>query len=313
MGLSRRQLLAALPVVCRAASTGSRGRAVPSAAGRYNDPSTEFSVTRLTDPSAAWMLPANFGRAIQRKAQFALCASDSSGSLQAYRLDLKNGSAKQLTEAESLDGLSLTMTADERSFCCVDSGKLQLISFSTLRPRDVYHASDGYEIVSGIGLAEDALYTALVERKASHYRLRLIRMLDGMAATLAESDEPLSDPIPRPRRASVLYRRGDGLWLANYDAQQNRPLKLNEGKAIAAHWSPDGRTILYLNAPAEPRKLNNIRENTPDTNEDRFVADTTQFAAFAPNSDATMFVGASGSKASPHVLLLARAVKREFT
>ena len=56
-----------------------------------------------------------------------------------------------------------------------------------------------------------------------------------------------------------------------------------------------------------------IREFVPDTNEDRLVAETTQFAAFARNADASVFAGASGSKASPYILLLARAVRRELT
>ena len=45
----------------------------------------------------------------------------------------------------------------------------------------------------------------------------------------------------------------------------------------------------------------------------QWVADTTQYVAFERNADASVFVGASGSKASPHVLLLVRSVKREFT
>jgi len=48
-------------------------------------------------------------------------------------------------------------------------------------------------------------------------------------------------------------------------------------------------------------------------NEDRFVAPTTQYVHFGRNADGTVFVGASGSKASPHVLLLVRAAQRELT
>ena len=59
--------------------------------------------------------------------------------------------------------------------------------------------------------------------------------------------------------------------------------------------------------------MNNIREYTPDTNEDQFVSATSQFAAFNRNGDTSVFVGASGSKASPYVLLLVRSVKRELT
>jgi oligogalacturonide lyase len=43
------------------------------------------------------------------------------------------------------------------------------------------------------------------------------------------------------------------------------------------------------------------------------VANTSQFVGFGGNGDSSVFVGASGSKASPYVLLLVRAVKRELT
>ena len=52
---------------------------------------------------------------------------------------------------------------------------------------------------------------------------------------------------------------------------------------------------------------------TPDSNEDRFVSSTTQFVTFNHNADSSVLVGASGSKASPYILLLLRSVKRELT
>jgi oligogalacturonide lyase len=141
-------------------------------------------------------------------------------------------------------------------------------------------------------------------------------MMDGMATTLAETDQEndeMSDPSPRPRRASVLYRRAGGVWLANVDGKQNYRLRLADGQIASTTWSPDGRTVLYLNVPPDPHKLRNIREFIPDTNEDKAISDTTQYACFERNADGSVFVGASGSKASPHVLLLVRAVRREFT
>ncbi len=54
--------------------------------------------------------------------------------------------------------------------------------------------------------------------------------------------------------------------------------------------------------------------STPRTaNEDHFISATTQFVHFGRNADSSVFVGASGSKASPYVLLLVRAVRRELT
>ncbi len=120
-------------------------------------------------------------------------------------------------------------------------------------------------------------------------------MANGAPTTLVESEDEIRDPVQRPRRASVLYRRGDEVWLVNFDAQQNQRLRLAEGETGPVMWAPDGHSVLYLNYPADPHQLHDIREYTPDTGEEKKLADTT------------------GSKASPHVLLLARAVNREFT
>jgi oligogalacturonide lyase len=112
----------------------------------------------------------------------------------------------------------------------------------------------------------------------------------------------------------MLYRRGpDELWLVNFDGAQNRKLRLAAGGVGSAVWSADGRTVSYLNFPATAKELNNIRECTPDTNEDKPIANTSQFVALNRNSDSSVFIGASGSKASPYVLLLVRSVKRELT
>jgi oligogalacturonide lyase len=308
---SRRFFLAAIPGVCVAATSG-KGALLPSAVSRYADPTTEFPVFQLTDPQHTSVLPPHYARAVSKKGNFLLYASDASGAMQAYRLDLKSGQAQLLTDAESFDPACFTLSPDDRSFSYMDGGALYSSSLNSLRPRRLYQASEGYE-TTALSIGEDGLTGALIERKQSHYRLRLIRLSDGTATTLAEADEELWDPFPRPRRASVLYRRTGGVWLANSDGKQNYRLKLAEGQALSAIWAPDGRSVLYLNVPTDPRKLRNIRECTPDTNEDKALSDTTQYACFERNADGSVFVGASGSKASPHVLLLVRAVKREFT
>lgn len=308
---SRRLFLAAIPGICSAAATG-KGSLLPSAVFRYADPTTEFPVFRLTDPEHRSVLPPHYARSVSRKGNFLVFASDASGSMQVCRLDLKSGQTRVLTEAENLDPAGLTLTGDERSFCYVDGGRLYTSGLASLRPHQVYQAPEGYR-VSAMSIADDGLFAALVEQKGSHYRLQSIRMMDGAASLLAEADEALADAVARPRRASVLYRRAGGLWLANLDGKQNYRFRLADGQTTAATWSPDGKSVLYLNVPPDSHKLRNIREFTPDTNEDKAVSDTTQWACFERNSDASVFVGASGSQASPHVLLLVRAVRREFT
>ena len=86
-----------------------------------------------------------------------------------------------------------------------------------------------------------------------------------------------------------------------------------EGGVGPALWSPEGRSVYYLSYPEDPHKLHALREFVPDSNEDLGVANTSQFVGIGRNTDASVFVGASGSKASPYVLLLVRAVKRELT
>lgn len=241
-----------------------------------------------------------------------VCASDLSGRFEVYRLDLKSGAQKQLTAAENLDPHSVALMADEKNFAYLDGSSLIIASISSLHTREVYKAPEGHAC-GGLGIADDALYAVLAEQNESRYRLQLIAMGKGTAETLAESDDQMTDPLPRPKRASVLYRRAGGLWLANFDGKQNYRLRLADGEIGQALWSPDGRSIFYLSYPPDPHKLHQIREFVPDTNADNEVSDTSQFVGIGRNADASVFVGASGSKASPYVLLLVRAVKRELT
>jgi oligogalacturonide lyase len=312
MGVSRRGFLMAAGGACFAQGTG-KGRVSPSAITRYLDPSTEFPVLRLTDPTHTSRLPASYERALSRRRNFLLYASDLSGRFEAYEMDLKSGQSRQLTEAEDLDPGSLTLLADDRGFCYLDGQRLMTASLSNLRPRELYRMAEGFERGPGFSIAEDGQYAALVEKRGAQHRLQLVHLVNGAAQTLADCGEEIRDPIPRPRRASVLYRCGETVWLANYDAQQNYPLHLADGKIGPAQWSPDGRAVLYLNYPEDSHRLHNLREFTPDANADKMLANTTQFVQFACNPDASVFVGASGSKASPFVLLLVRAVKRELT
>ncbi|MEO8100739.1 MAG: oligogalacturonate lyase family protein [Acidobacteriota bacterium] len=309
---SRRSFLslALLPAIARA--TG-RGTALPSAFSRYEDAATDLPVTRLTDPAITSFLPPPESSSIARRGNTMLYAADVSGRLEVYRMDLKKGESHQVTEAEMLHPANFSLLPDERGLCYVDGNRLMTSGFSAAKAMQVYKIPEGFEAGRGLHLSADGMYAALIERRSAMHRLQLIAMRTGVASTLAEAAEEISAPLTRPKRASVLYRRAGDLYLANFDGKQNYRLRVAEGDAIQTSWSPEGRSLLYLNVPSEAGKLNSIREFVPDTNEDRPVADTTQFAGFARNSDASVFVGASGSKASPYVLLLVRAVKRELT
>lgn len=312
MSLTRRTFVASLAGagVCLAAD---KGQAFPSEAKRYSDEATENYVVRLTDPLHQSWLPACYSRAISRKNDFLIYSSDRTGLVQAYRLDLKNGQSRALTAVPELVTDSVTLAPDEREFAYLAGRLLYLEHIGGGHAREVYRAEEGFSFGTGFSLSEDGLVATLVENKPGLSRLRLITMRTGAAATLVESPDPISDPQPRPKRAGIMYRRNNELWIVNYDGAQNRKLRIAPGGLATALWSGDGRTIDYLNIPDDPKRLHNIREFTPDTNEDQFVSNTTQFVTFNRNADTSVFVGASGSKASPYMLLLVRSVKRELT
>jgi oligogalacturonide lyase len=309
--LTRRLFVASLASAsaCRAAD---KGLIYPSEAKRYADEATENYVVRLTDPAHRSWLPAYYSRAISRKSDFLIYSSDRSGGVQAYRMDLKNGQSRALTGAPDLITSSLTLAPDEREFAYLAGRSLYLGRLSGEHTREIYRLEEGFNFGTGFSLSEDGLVSALVEEKPGMCRLRLITMRTGAATTLVESPDPIVDPQPRPKRAGLLYRKPDELWVVNYDATQNRKLRIAAGPLATPLWSADGRTIDYLNIPSDRKLLNNIREFTPDTNEDQFVSSTSQFVAFNRNGDTSVFVGASGSKASPYLLLLVRSVKREL-
>jgi oligogalacturonide lyase len=313
--LTRRAFLASSLFAAAAARGQSRkGETIASDLRRYADPSTELEVIRLTDPAYTSTLPAEYNRAIAHGNAFLLFASDREGSLQAFRMDLKNGQTRQLTDAEGLDGASLTMTPDNRSFCYCAGRSLFISNFTTLRERELYRVAEGWERSAGMSVGPDGTHALIAEQKSDASRVRMIALAQGSARTVIEAPFAISHAQARPLRAQLLYRQADeAVWLVNMDGQQNRKLKLAPGRIVDAQWATDGKTLLYLSIPDDKTQLNAIREHTPDTNTDKLVAKTSQFLSFGVNRDSSVFVGASGNRASPVVLLLLRVARRELT
>ena len=275
---------------------------------RFADPSTEFEVYRLTSPNVSSYLPAQYQHSIARKGGFLLHASDREEKLQVFRLDLKSGESRQVTDAEALDASSITLLPGERAFCYLDGPALRQ---GMSGEREIYRVPAGWERCPGFAITDDGQNAVLAEKRNGKSRLRLISLGKSTVVTVLELDGEISTPLPRPKRAQILYHRNEELWLVNLDGQQNRRLKTET--AGSALWTPSGRTVAYLHFPEERRELNTLREHTPDENTDRLLGKTSQFVSFCSNADASVFVGASRGKASPFVLLLLRSAHREFT
>ena len=312
--VSRRSVLLSGISVFPLLADSNKGAAFPTEWRRYADPTTELEVIRLTDPAYTSILPAYFGREITRNSGSLLFSSDHSGSPQAFLMDLKSGGTRQLTEVEELDGYSLTLTPDNHSFCYFAGRTLAITGISNLRQRELYQVPAGWDRCQGLTVGPDGTHATVAEKHGEESRLRMVTLGRGAARTIVEAPFVMSDAVPRPMRAQVLYRQGDrALWLVNTDGKQNRQLKTADGRIGPADWSPDGKTVLYLSFPDDRTQLNCIRELTPDTNTDELVAKTSQFVHFGFNRDTSVFVGASRNVASPTLLLLLRVTRREFT
>lgn len=311
MSISRRSFcLTALAGSCLTAAT--RGTLAPNDTRRYADPITEHTVYRLTDPGyRSLMLPLS-SRPVNGRSNAIYYLSDRLGTMQAWRQELKVSSqAKQLTDAAELRIDGISVSADDRWFCYQDGRTLQQSSVSTLRNRELYTLPEGAEWAGSPVISEDGLWIAFGERNANRYRLQLLRYPQATVQTLWEGSEPLSEVSFRPQTSLVLCRQGTGYAVLGA-GRKSKLLKLRDGENRNAQWAADGSSLYYLNLPESRKELNNIREYLWDGDQDKLVTKTSQYGAFGRNGDASVFVGASLSKASPCVILVLR-LGRELT
>ena len=283
---------------------------LPSEAKRYLDAATEFVVVRLTDPAHRSLLTASCNRGISNR-NFLIFSSDRGGRLDAYRMELRGGQWQRLTDASNLDPASLMLLANDRGCCYIDGATLHVMDFTHYRTRQVYTAAAPYERLVAATVAPGGNSVFVAEQGGGRTRVRLVPLWHGTVADVLTTGDEITALLPRPG-AGIAYRCGNDVYFSE-ETGARRTLPLAPGRTGCAYWSPDGGSLLYLNIPGKPGELNSIREFVLATGQDRMIAKTTQFVQFAPNADASVFVGASGSKASPHVLILLRSTRRELT
>ena len=272
---------------------------------RYADPATELDVVRLTNPTFASGLTAPHLRQFTKRSDALVYWSERDGTRQIYRLDLKSGESKQLTSAAALDAGSFALSSDDKFLYYFDGPVLQSVTSGALRPRDVYRAPEGSGRTGFTVAADGSVLFAEGPR--------IMRVALQKTGAIAEADAKVDLLMARPRHAQLTYRQGDAFWLVNTDGSGRKQLKLAAGAVGEALWSPNGRTLIYLHIPDNPKELITLREVNPDDDTDQQIARTSQFGAFGPNGDASVFAGASRSKASAYIIILLRVTRRELT
>jgi oligogalacturonide lyase len=268
---------------------------------RYPDPATELPVVRLTNPAFASGMTAPHLRQFGRRGDFLVHWSARDGSVQAFHLDLKTGDSRQLTDAAALDPASLSLSLDEKSVTYFDGASLRETSLNGQKTHTIAQAANR----KGMTLAVDG---SLCFAESS----RIVRVLRQQTSVIAD-DAGIDLVLARPHLPQIAWRSASGWWLANLDGTGRRQLKLEPGMTGEVLWTPAGRSLIYLHIPDDSRELIALRENFPDEAQDHEVARTSQFATVSANGDASVFAGASRSKANAYVILLLRVTRRELT
>jgi len=286
---------------------------------RYADPATELDVLLLTNPAFASGMTAQHLRQLTRRGDSLLYwserfSSDSPGARQAFLLDLKQGESRQLTQAPALDPSSLSLSPDERSFVFFDGQSLYESPLTNVRPHAI-HVVPENSVRTGLTLGTDG---SIFFSESQSGRSRIVSVFRQQSRKMLDTDQEIEDLLARPRHAQILYRTrsdspGGPFWLVNGDGSGKRQLKTEPGQTGGALWIPSGRTLVYLHIPEDTKELITLREHAPDDGTDKLLARTSQFISAAPNADASVFTGASRSRATAYVLILLRVARRELT
>lgn len=307
---TRRALLGALSLP----AFSQKGATLAPDWSRFPDAATEFQILRLTSPDYESRLAPVPAHIFSRNSKDLVFASTRTGKWQAHRLELGSGQSRQLSQAETLDPESVAFLPDDRGVTWWDGQRLILAQGNHEKESELARARDGWTRNAPAIFTEDATSAFWVETQGSRTQILRLRMPKGPAAPFLDSDGVPIDVQPNPRRALVAWRTREGaLWTATFDGDQKRRIDTPPGRVLDACWNPSGNSIIYLLSPDSPTQLHAIREQEIDSRADRQVGKTTQFASFGSNANASVFVGASASPASPYILLLLRVTRRELT
>lgn len=312
-GITRRAVLAMMPGTLAAASKNHsrKGTPLPRVGEfvRFADPTTETAVVRLTSPAHASILPAPTNRFVSLKERFLVFSSDRTGKLRPFRVDLRTGILTVLADASDLDARSLTLDQKEQTLYFIDAGRLRVVSVAHRREeRSIASGVSAFSL--GSGLRTESELWVIREGRLEYVTGREGRLI---------AENVTGDCLARPGRNGCLFARNASegereIWYGEADRPGSKSVMLARGRISNPVWSAKGQSILLLrDVLRRGIYFSEIHELIPESGAEMCIAPTSQFAAFAPNEDDSVFVGASRSKAQPNILLLLRAVQREFT
>jgi hypothetical protein len=302
-GISRRGFLGVLPLALAGQVRQPLKKAKPlPLAGefvRVVDPVTENVIVRLTTPTSTSLLPYARNRFVSARERSLLFSSDRSGHFAPFSIDLRSGVIRQLADAAKLTPRSLCFDRQEKSALYLDGESLFEVSLAHGAAR---------EIASGVSAFSPAADGSIFLISGG----KLLRD----KRTLADAANNL---WPQPNSAGCLYSEPAGGLYYVPTSGSSKPSLVASGVASGQlrdpFWDAAGEAILFLRDVTSPNGtvLAEIHGAAVPGGDEYVVSSTSQFACFAPNSDASVFVGASRSKAQPNIVLMLRQPHREMT
>lgn len=305
--MTRRTLLGLIPGSLLASSTkrGPKSKPLPANRGefvRFADPTTENPVVRLTSPAHASFLPAEQNRFVSSREAFLVFSSDRGGECSPFRVNLRTGALTQLAETKGLASRAIALDDKQRHVYFLHSGMLEEVDLNRRHTRRLIEGVADFHVGGS--------NNEIVVRRQN----RLERLNGRIVEPLV--DNVGSRGVVRPTGEGCAFCRHENedqheFWYAPFGG--GKPILLARGNISCPYWRPDGRTLLFLRQVQHARFIaSELREVALDGSPEVLVSLTSQYAAFAPNGDGSVFVGASRSKAQPDIVLLVRDVRREM-
>jgi len=268
----------------------------------FTDPITENVVVRLTQPTATSLTAEPQNRFVSSREAFLVFASDRAGRMAPFRVNLRTGALQQLADPTALLPRAFALDSSEKKLFFIDNSVLQEVDVQHLRSRTVAENVLGFHVA---GRTNEIVI--LTNNRLEHLQPKGSTVIaEGVASRGFVSPSGTGCAFCRESDAG-----GHELWYAAFGAT---PALLAKGNISCPYWRPDGQTLLFLRQVDRGDYVaSEVHEAPLDGSAERFVCRTSQYAAFAPNGDGSVFVGASRSKAQPHIMLLLRDLNRELT
>jgi oligogalacturonide lyase len=269
---------------------------------RFTDPVTENVVVRLTRPSSQSFFPETENRFVSSREAFLVFTSDRPGAFAPFHANLKTGLITQIADVRALRRQSLALDAREHALYFLDGDELRIVGLPHGKPKTIVDSVTNYHLGGRLDI--------LVIQQGD----KLYRWASGGRQHLA--DNVSSRGVVSPAGNGCFFLREIAkdkkeIWYISF--RGDPPKLLVEGNISSPYWRPDGEAVLFLNQVDRKSYIASIVcEAGLDGSPAREIVETSQFACFAPNGNGSVFVGASGSKAQPDIVILLRSAKREM-